>query len=245
MIAHAHKTLMLATLAVSGAAFAQTAAPAPDYTLSYNVGVVTDYRYRGISQSRMQAALQGGVDFAHKSGLYVGTWGSTIKWVKDAGGDAPVELDFYGGYKGTAGAVGYDVGILRYQYPGHDLVSSPNTTELYVGGSFGPATLKYSHAISDLFGFDDSKNSYYIDLSATFDLGSGWSLTPHIGYQKVKNYSDFSYADYAVTVGKDLGNGFSASAALIATNADKALYVTPSGKFTGKTMVVVGLKYAF
>ncbi len=245
MIANIHKTLILAGLAMSSAAFAQTAAPAPDYTLSYNVGVVTEYRYRGISQSRMQAALQGGVDFAHKSGFYVGTWGSTIKWIKDAGGDAPVEVDVYGGYKGTVGDFGYDVGILRYQYPNHDLTASPNTTELYVGGTFGPATLKYSHAISDLFGFDDSKNSYYIDLSATFDLGSGWSLTPHIGYQKVKNYSDFSYTDASVTLGKDLGNGWSASAALIGTNADKALYVTPSGKFTGKTMVVVGLKYAF
>jgi len=245
MIANIHKTLILTGLAMSSAAFAQTAAPAPDYTLSYNAGVVTDYRYRGISQSRLQAALQGGVDFAHKSGFYVGTWGSTIKWIKDAGGDAPLEIDFYGGYKGSAGDFGYDVGILRYQYFNHDLTASPNTTELYVAGTFGPATLKYSHAISDLFGFDDSKNSYYLDLSATFDLGSGWSLTPHIGYQKVKNYSDFSYKDYALTLGKDLGNGWSASAALIGTDADKALYVTPSGKFTGKTMVVVGLKYAF
>lgn len=245
MIANIHKTLIVAGLAVSGAAFAQTAAPAPDYTLSYNVGVVTEYRYRGIAQSRMQAAVQGGVDFEHSSGFYAGTWATTIKWVKDAGGDAPIEVDFYGGYKGTAGDVGYDVGILRYQYPRHKLEASPNTTELYGGVTFGPATLKYSHAISDLFGFDDSKNSYYLDLSATFDLGSGWSLTPHIGYQKIKHYSDFSYADYSLTVDKDLGNGFSASAALIGTNADKALYTTPSGKFTGKTMVVVGIKYSF
>lgn len=242
------KTLIVASLALSSAAFAQTAAPAaaaPAYTLSYNAGVVTDYRYRGISQSRQQAALQGGVDFAHSSGLYVGTWGSTIKWVKDAGGDAPVELDFYGGYKGTAGPVGYDVGVLRYQYPSHDLLYSPNTTELYGAVTYSMFTLKYSHAISDLFGFDKSQNSYYIDLSALFDLGNGWSLTPHIGYQKVKNYSDASYADYALTLGKDLGNGFSASAALIATDAEKSVYFTPSGKFNGKTTVVVGLKYSF
>ncbi len=239
------KSLIVACLALSGAAFAQTAAPAPDYTLSYNVGVVTDYRYRGISQSRQQAALQGGIDFAHSSGFYLGTWASTIKWVKDGGGDAPIEIDFYGGYKGTAGPISYDVGALRYQYPNHDLVASPNTTELYGAVTYSMFTLKYSHAISDLFGFDDSKNSYYVDLSAAFDLGNGWSLTPHIGYQKVKNYSDYSYTDYALTLGKDLGNGWSTSAALLATNADKQLYVTPSGKFNGKTMVVVGLKYAF
>jgi uncharacterized protein (TIGR02001 family) len=240
-----HKSLTIAALALSGAAFAQTAAPAPDYTLSYNAGVVTDYRYRGLTQSRHQAAVQGGVDFAHSSGFYLGTWASTIKWVKDGGGDAPVEIDFYGGYKGTAGAISYDVGALRYQYPGHDLVSSPNTTELYGAVTYSMFTLKYSHAISDLFGFDDSKNSYYLDLAATFDLGGGWSLTPHIGYQKVDNYSDFSYADYSLTLGKDLGNGWSASGALVATNADKALYRTVNDKFAGKTMVVVGLKYAF
>ena len=168
--------LVLAALAVSGAAFAQTKAPEPDYTLSYNVGVVTDYRYRGISQSRLKPALQGGVDFAHKSGFYLGTWASTIKWIKDAGGDAPVERDFYGGYKGTVGAFGYDVGVLTYQYPNHSLPVSPNTTEIYGAGTWGPATLKYSHAVTNLFGFADSKNSYYLDASATFDMGGGWSV---------------------------------------------------------------------
>ena len=238
--------LVLAALALSGTAFAQsTAAVAPDYTLSFNVGAVTDYRYRGISQSRLKPALQGGADFAHKSGAYVGLWASSIKWIKDAGGDAPVELDLYGGYKGTAGAVGYDVGILRYQYPSHDLPTSPNTTELYVAGTWGPATLKYSHSVTNLFGFADSKNSYYVDLSAPFDLGSGWSVTPHIGYQKVKNNGDFSYTDYAVTVGKDFGNGLSASAMVVGTDSDDALYVSPSGKHLGKTGLVLGVKYAF
>ena len=237
--------MVLAAMALSGAAFAQTKAPEPDYTLSYNVGVVTDYRYRGISQSRLKPALQGGVDFAHKSGFYLGTWASTIKWIKDAGGDAPVELDIYGGYKGTAGSFGYDVGVLTYQYPGHDLAVSPVTTEIYAAGTFGPATLKYSHAVSNLFGFADSKRSGYLDLSATFDLGNGWSIAPHIGHQKVKNFSAASYTDYSVTVGKDFGNGFSASAAAVGTDADDTVYFTPAGKFTGKTGLVLGAKYSF
>jgi uncharacterized protein (TIGR02001 family) len=109
----------------------------------------------------------------------------------------------------------------------------------------GPATLKYSHAVSNLFGFADSKNSYYVDLSGTFDLGNGFSLVPHVGYQSVKNNGAYSYSDYSVTLGKDLGNGLSVSAAVVGTDADKAMYVTPAGKFTGKTGVVVGLKYAF
>jgi uncharacterized protein (TIGR02001 family) len=234
---------LLSTLALSGAAFAQTAAPTPDYTLSFNVGAVSDYRYRGISQTRLKPALQAGADFSHSSGFYLGTWASTVKWIRDAGGDARVELDLYGGYKGSAGPIGYDVGVLRYQYPSHDLAISPNTTEVYLAGSFGPATLKYSHAVTNLFGFDDSKNSYYVDLSATFDLGSGFSVIPHVGYQKVKNNSDFSYTDYSITLAKDFGNGLSASLGLVDT--DNNDYRAPNGKNLGKAGAVVGVKYSF
>lgn len=235
----------LIALAVSSLASVAQAQTAPESTLSFNAGVVSDYRYRGISQSRLNPALQGGVDYADKSGFYVGAWGSTIKWIKDAGGDANVELDLYGGYKGAVGDVAYDVGFLRYEYPSNKLAVSANTNEVYGAVTYGLFTAKYSHAVSNLFGFGDSKNSYYLDLSAALDLGDGYTLTPHVGRQSVKNNSGYSYNDYALTLGKDLGNGLSASAAVIGTNADKALYFTPEGKFTGKTGVVVGLKYAF
>ncbi len=238
----------LAALALgSGAAVAQAQAPAaePNYTLSYNVGAVSDYRYRGISQTRLKPALQGGADYARKSGIYAGVWASTIKWIKDSGGDGSVELDLYGGYKGTAGPLGYDVGVLRYQYPRNHLSPSANTTEVYGAATWGAATLKYSHAVSNLFGFNDSKNSYYLDASATFDLGSGYSIVPHVGYQKVRHNAGFSYTDYAVTLGKDFGNGFSASAAVVATDVDHTHYVSPAGKSLGKTALVVGGKYSF
>jgi uncharacterized protein (TIGR02001 family) len=235
--------IALALGSVSGLAQAQTAAP--ESSLSYNVGVTTDYRYRGISQSRLQPAVQGGLDYADKSGFYVGAWASSIKWIKDAGGNANTEVDLYGGYKGSVGDVSYDVGFLRYEYPSNKLAVNANTNEIYGAATMGLATLKYSHALSNLFGFANSKNSYYLDLSGTFDLGNGFSLVPHVGYQSVKNNGAFSYTDYALTLGKDLGNGLSASAALVGTDADKALYVTPAGKFTGKSGVVVGLKYAF
>ena len=235
----------LIALAVSSLASVAQAQTAPESSLSYNAGVVSDYRYRGISQSRLEPALQGGVDYADKSGFYVGAWGSTIKWIKDANGDANVELDLYGGYKGAVGDVAYDVGFLRYQYPSNNLPISANTNEIYGAVTYGLFTAKYSHAVSNLFGFEDSKNSYYLDLSAAMDLGDGYSLTPHVGRQSVKNNAPYSYNDYALTLGKDLGNGLSVSAAVIGTDADKTLYVTPAGKFTGKTGLVVGLKYAF
>ena len=202
--------IALALGCVSGLAQAQAAA-APESSLSFNVSAVSDYRYRGISQSRLKPAVQGGVDYADKSGFYVGAWASSIKWIKDAGGDASAEVDVYGGYKGAVGDVAYDVGFLRYEYPSNKLAVSANTNEVYGAVTMGPATLKYSHAVSNLFGFADSKNSYYVDLSGTFDLGNGFSLVPHVGYQSVKNNGAYSYSDYSVTLGKDLGNGLSAS----------------------------------
>jgi uncharacterized protein (TIGR02001 family) len=211
--------------------------------VAFNVGAVTDYRYRGISQTRLKPALQGGVDWS-SNGWYLGTWLSTIKWIDDAGGDANVEVDVYGGYKGSiSDSVGYDVGVLTYQYPGNDLNPSANTTEVYGALTFGMFTAKYSHSVTNLFGFADSKNSSYVDLSAALDMGNGWGLTPHVGYQKVRNNGDFSYWDYALTLTKDLGNGFVASAAVVGTDTDE--YVAPNGKNLGKPGVVLGIKYNF
>ena len=236
-----------AGLLLATAVSAQQKAPEPDYTFAFNVGAVTDYRYRGISQSRLLPAAQGGVDFSHKSGFYLGAWASTIRWLKDIpGGDGPLELDLYGGYKGEiAKDVTYDVGLLRYQYPKENFVTSPNTTEIYGAVTYGPVTGKYSHAVSNLFGFANSKNSGYLDVSATFDVG-GVSVVPHIGHQKVSGAGNnvFSYTDYSVTVSKDF-SGVVVSAALVGTDANKTLYVTPAGKFTGKAGLVLGVKYNF
>ena len=248
-------TLMAAAI---GSLTSVAQAAEPESTLAFNAGVVSDYRYRGISQSRLEPALQGGVDYTDKSGFYVGAWGSTIKWIKDAGTIAsvagvkgPVELDLYGGYKGAVGDVSYDVGFLRYEYVGNNYKDvtgvNANTNEIYGAVTYGPFTAKYSHAISELFGIPDSKNSYYVDLSAAFDLGEGYSLVPHVGYQKVKGIYDVdaSYTDYALTLAKDLGNGLSVTGALVGTDAKESFYFTPANKFTGKTGVVVGLKYNF
>ena len=221
---------------------------------SYNVGVVTDYRYRGISQSRLKPALQGGVDYSNPNGVYLGTWLSTIKWTKDAGGGGDVEWDLYGGYKGEiVKDVAYDVGGLYYFYPGNKLGSvtglvNANTFEIYGAVTFGPLTVKYSNALTNTFGNVNSKNSGYLDLSASFDLGSGFNLAPHIGHQEIKGTTGLSYTDYSLTLGKDMGGGISLSAALVGTDASKTLYVTPAAngsKFTGKNALVLGAKFSF
>jgi uncharacterized protein (TIGR02001 family) len=231
---------LLCTLAV---ALAAVAAPTiASAQLAFNVGATTDYRYRGISQSRLKPAVQGGVDYA-AGPFYAGAWASTVKWIKDGGGDASYELDLYGGVKGEAmPGLNYDVGVLRYLYPGSSLGTNPDTTEVYGALTYGPATLKYSHAVTNLFGFSDSKNSGYLDLSATFDV-MGFAVTPHIGKQTVKNNGDFSYVDYSVTVAKEVMPGLTLSAMLVDTDTDK--YVGPNNKDLGKAGLVVAAKFAF
>ena len=253
-----NKTLLAlaSTLALSALpqlAHAQAAAPAAEpeaSPLSFNVSLTSDYRYRGISQTRLKPAIQGGVDYALPAGFYIGAWASSIKWIKDAGGDASVEIDLYGGYKGEiAKDFSYDVGVLTYVYPRNHLAVSANTTELYGALTYGPATLKYSHSVSNLFGFDNSKNSGYLDLSATFEVGPAIQLIPHVGYQRVAHNSDFSYTDYSFTVGKDF-SGFFLSAAVVGaetkTIAGTKAYASPNnGKDLGKAGLVVAVKKTF
>lgn len=240
-------TLLAAALVLAGASAARAAdavAP-PAHGVSVNAGLASDYRYRGISQSRLRPAVSAGVDYSHASGWYAGAWASSIRWIDDAGGAAHAELDLYGGYRGRAGAVGYDVGVLRYQYPRAHLAVSPDTTEIYGALTWGVVTARYSHALTNLFGFADSRGSGYLDLSASVDLGAGWSVVPHVGRQWVRHHDAHAYTDWAVTLTRELGHGLLASAAVVATDADRALYATPSGRFTGRAALVLGLKFTF
>lgn len=211
--------------------------------ISANVTLASEYVYRGISQTREKLALQGGFDYAHASGLYAGVWGSNISWLEDvgAGASSSVELDLYAGYKGKiSDDFGYDVGYLRYEYPGSYPAGfvSPNTDELYVAGTYKMFTLKYSHSLSNLFGYADSKGSSYIDASANFELMSGLTLGVHAGHQKIKNWSDFSYTDYKINLTKDFGGGLSVTGAYIDTNADDTLYTVKGTKIADSRFVL-------
>jgi uncharacterized protein (TIGR02001 family) len=254
------QTLALAALAFSGAAIAQApapaAAPAPDYTLSANVGLVSDYRFRGIAQTSKKPALQGGLDFSHSSGFYAGTFLSNVKWVKDFNGATKggYEWDLYGGFKKEVfDGLTLDIGLITYRYPGNNsgeagtpgagLFSKADTNEWYVGAGYQMFTLKYSRSMGDFLGNLNSSGSDYVDLSAAFDLGSGFSLTPHIGHQRVKNISVANYTDYALTLSKDFGNGLSASVAYVGSNAKRAFYTDFGGRYIGNDTVVVGVKY--
>ncbi len=234
-------------LALSAVAALSTLPGTAFADLAFNIGAVTDYRYRGISQTKLKPALQGGLDFS-EGGFYLGAWASTIKWTKEAGGDGDVEIDLYGGYKGDIikDSLTYDVGVLTYQYPNNSLPTSANTTEIYGALTFGPATLKYSHSVTNTFANPDSKGSYYLDLSASFDIGDTWMLAPHVAHQRIDgpNSGACSYWDGSLTLSKDF-KGLVPSLAVVGTSKAKDACYTVNGKDLAKTTVVLGLKYNF
>lgn len=236
--------LTLALASFGGMAHAQDAKPEakPDNEVSYNVALTSDYRYRGVSQSRLDPALQGGVDYVHNpTGLYAGTWLSTIKWTKDLGGSGDVEMDIYGGKKGEiAKDISYDVGGLYYFYPSNGLHPSANTFELYGQVGFGPFYVKYSHATTNLFGTDNSKNSGYLDAGVNYDVYDGYTLNLHAGHQNVKNNGAASYSDYKIGVTKDFGI---VTVALAAIKAD--LPAPTNGKNLAKTGLVLTVSKTF
>lgn len=244
--------LLIVALASSFAlpALADDAAPASPF--STNVSLTTNYLYRGITQSGANPAIQGGFDYAGASGLYVGTWGSSISWLSDAGAAsrAGLELDTYGGYKGTAGAVSYDVGFLRYNYPGDYAVGAvkADTNEVYGALTYSIVTAKLSYSTGDLFGFTASSGSTYADLSANYPIGdSGYTLGAHYGKQNVAGTGNgiYSYSDYRVSATKDLGTGYGVSLTLSGTNAGTAYTSATSGIKTGKSTAVVALSRTF
>lgn len=269
--------LALAGLLAVDMASAQTAAapktPEPAYTVSYNIGVVSDYRFRGISQTSKGAAIQGGADLTFKNGFYAGTWLSNARIVRAFNGASKsnLEFDLYGGFKGEiAKDVSYDVGAVAYIYPGNnsgaagtlgDGTTGPggsvNATskEIYGALTSGIYTAKYSRSVGTFAGFKESSGSSYLDLSAAVDLGNGLTLTPHIGRQTIagapggiSNSALLSYTDYALTLAKDMGNGLTLTAAATSTNA-KAVnyteYVAFGEKVISKSAFFVGAKYSF
>jgi uncharacterized protein (TIGR02001 family) len=220
--------------------------------ITANVTLASEYRYRGIAQTNSKPAIQGGFDYAHESGFYIGNWNSNISWISDfnAGVSAPIEMDFYAGYKKEVSTgLTLDGGLLQYYYPTSAAVTAtknPNTLEGYAGLTYEFVTLKYSYSFTNLFGWADSKGSQYIDLSANYDTGfEGIILNGHVGYQKVANNSIASYTDWKLGLTKDFGKGLAGSIAYIGTNADGAAYYNPALKNTGRGTAFISLTKTF
>jgi uncharacterized protein (TIGR02001 family) len=203
----------LITLVAAGAAVLAPSLALAD--VSANLALTTKYKFRGQDQSDTEKAVlpavQGGFDWT-ADGFYLGNWNSSVGFL---GG---TEMDFYGGYRGEAAGLSYDVGLLYYYYPGTD--SSANTTEIYGALGWGPLTAKYSRTVSSKwFGFDGGKGSGYFEVNAGMDLGSGFKFVGHVGTTQfssgAKDSGAVNYTDYKLGVGYDLGSGFGLEGAYV------------------------------
>ena len=243
---------LLALSLLAGSVYAQG--------MTYNVGVVNNYLYRGISQTRGEPAVQGGLDYAHSSGFYVGAWASSIKWIEDVQpanrANGPTELDLYAGYKfDLVPGIGMDVGYLRYEYLANNAASvgltNPNTDEIYLGMNTPLFNVKFSYATSNLFGQTGNNGASatgatYTEFSREFDLGSGYKLTPHAGMTSISKVTNASYNDYSLTLAKEINTGLVLSVGYSGTNAIRDYYVSNfNQKYLGDQAAVVGLKYNF
>jgi len=239
----------LALAAVSAPAFAQDA-PASDFTVTGGATVVSDYRFRGISQTDKRFAVQGTIGVSHASGLYVGVWGSSIDEYVAAAGDQ--EIDLYGGYTKTFGAATVDVGLLYYYYPGSSGIVPGYNSDFFepyasVKGTFGPVTAKlgvaYAPKQSALsIGAGKEDNLYtYGELSGA--LGP-ISLTGHLGHSFGPSYLTIGkeYTDWSVAANYTW-NHLTFGVSYVDTNKDLASPIT--GRNISKAGVVGSIGVAF
>lgn len=249
--------------ALSASVQAQTTPPAaetPEHTFVANLTVASDYRFRGISQTFKQPAVQGGFDYTHSSGFYLGNWNSNVSGNQYNNG-AGLEMDFYGGYKfEPVKDFTADIGLLYYYYPGAKVGLTNqkyNNGEIYFGAGYKWFTAKYSYGLTDFFGLNsttaatprgDSKGSGYLDLTANFEVAEKTTLTVHAGRQWVRRYGEFNYNDYKLGISRDFGFA-TIGLAVIGTNADKDLYTAIDGagrtKKIGETTAVVSISKVF
>jgi uncharacterized protein (TIGR02001 family) len=247
-----------AALAAPMAVMAQAKAPESPHTFTGNVGLFSQYIFRGLTQTDRKPALQGGFDYAHASGFYAGLWGSNVSWLTDStaynGGSYSLEIDTYLGFKMPVGDFTFDVGFLRYNYPGSlppgglpAGAAKADTNELYAAVTWKFATLKYSYSLGDTFGVDNARGSDYLDLTATLPIGdTGFSLIGHVGRQTYDgpNSANAAYTDYRLGITKEfMGLNFSLN--YTDTDAKDAFYNNRFGRNIGKSAWTVGVQKTF
>ena len=168
--------------------------------ITANVALSSDYMFRGISQTDSTPAISGGFDYSHESGFYAGVWASNVDSAFFSG--ANVEIDTYFGYGGGSDNWSYDVGFLRYNYPGTSF-NDNNTNEYYgsVGYDFGVASVSGGIAYSsDFFGLDDSE---YYSLGVDIPVGD-YAVALAYGAQDMDKAQDYDH--YSLGVSGEIGS---------------------------------------
>lgn len=258
---HRSRTIAAAALALAAGPARADETVAGPHVLSANIGIVSQYVFRGLTQTNGRPALQGGVDYFSASGAYAGAWLSNVNWVADVipEASASLEMDFYAGFRKTwesAGIAG-DFGYVHYRYPGaYPALPAgtvkPHSNEAYAAIGWRWASLKYSRSLGNLFGVEDSTGSGYLDLTVAMPLSAALSLVVHAGRQTYDGASEtaalagadndalFGYEDYRATLSYAFDKGWTAAVTFTATTAGNAGYRV-RGRNLGDDQVVIAL----
>lgn len=273
-ISRASFAALLAAFAMSVPAHAEETGT-PPHTVSANVGLVSDYYFRGLTQTWGKPAIQGGFDFAHASGLYAGTWASNVSGNQFPGGS--MEWDFYAGYNHEFNdAFTLGAGAIYYFYPGanYDEAAAPafdekfDTAEVYLSATWKFLTFKWSYALTDYFGvnedagyLEDSDGTMYFDLTANYALPvwEGLALVAHVGYTRfpddlyaepgVNGETDASYVDWKLGITKTWSGGWNAGLFYVGAGNDvwenTASFANSSTRDLNKSKLIVQVGRTF
>lgn len=174
--------------------------------LSGNAAIASNYIWRGVTQTTDQAAGQGGIDWSNDSGVYVGTWVSNVNF---GNSDDGYEMDVYAGLSGDSGEIGYDIGVISYQYP---VTPNFNFTEIYASASVDMLTVGAAYTIDAASGNDGGPfDSGDIYLNGSLDFASGKSdVSVYAGAYLFDNDgaasvggADLDYIHFGASIGKD------------------------------------------
>lgn len=216
------------------------------------VTAVSDYRFRGVSLTSKDPALQGSIDWASEGGFYAGAWASNIDYGNAFDGN--IELDLYGGFAGeTEGGLGYDVGLVWYLYPDSDGSASKfeikDYPELYAGVTYKFLEGKVWYS-NDNSGSDE--DSFYLEGNASFELPASFALNLHAGYywgdyfdSPDSDFKDSDYMDYSIGVGYTLGNFDLELKWMDNTLDDGDYYYTETDEFNVEDAVVFSVATTF
>ena len=247
------------TMGVTGLARADDS---QSYTLSSNIGIFSQYVFRGITYSDRRPALQGGFDYANNNGWYAGVWGSSLEEGDNAGNS--LEVDLYGGYSHQfTDDFSMSAGLLQFYYPDHKKYNgeSFDTTEANISATWKWFTAKYNRTLTDWGGVNNhsagidgyangnTKGTQYYQLDFNYTLPMDVNFTAHVGREDVTHYSQFNYTDYMVGVSKtfSVGNtdGWTVGVNYTDTNASKAWWTGTSGHNRGDSQWIAYLSRSF
>jgi len=173
-----------------------------------NIGVTSNYVWRGVTQTNNQAAIQGGLDYAHESGFYAGTWLSNVDFSGGAGA-GEYEWDLYAGYAGSFGDFGYDIGVFNYAYP----LANPDAdfTEVGVAASYGPVSAGVNYTVnSDL---DDVAGNAFVEGDIYYYVSGDFSLSDTLGLNLTVGHYDYDQDNAALEDYNHYGVGLTKSTA--------------------------------